>query len=123
MTPRATTVLLILALASIVIVGIAQGIRVGLWMLVGLLGTAGYLAGTWIGIRVAGSGGRSPTRGAVSLLAVFVLKVPPIVLLALAARGAAPEVRDGLLYGAAVVYSVLVSWGILTTRPAADSGP
>ena len=100
-----------------------RGGATGIWTVVGIIGTAGYLGGTWIGIRVAASRGRTPTQGAVALLAVFVLKVPPIVLLALAARDAPASVRDGLLAGAAVVYSALVSWGILTTRPTADEGP
>ena len=101
------------------------------WTLVGLGGTAGYLAGTWFGIRVATvNPPASPSenapisrRSAAILLVVFLLKAPPIFLLAIAAREARADVRIGLLTGAAVVYSVLVAWGLTPETPRARPDP
>lgn len=109
---------LLALIAAAVLLGIwqAKGSEIGKWAVVGLFGTVGYLWGTWLGIRMAGRSGVDVRTGSFVLILVFLLKIPPIVLLALAARDASAPARDGLLLGAAMVYSWLIAWGFLPQK-------
>lgn len=127
---RKPTVLLVSAGIVLAIAGARGGSTVLGWTAVGLFGTAAYLWGTWLGIRLAtdlGSAfpaGTSATRRrATILILLFLLKALPMFLLALAAREARPEVRTGLLTGAAVVYCWLVAWGFTPDPPRARPDP
>lgn len=116
----------VLAIVAVLALAALYGVRGGdttKWATVGLVGTGGYLWGTWLGLRMAGRVATDVRTGASVLLLVFMLKVPPILVLAIAARNAPPEVRDGLLVGAAMVYSWLIAWGVLPEKDPARPSP
>ena len=120
---RSPLVLVGVATAALLAIWSLKGPEIGKWGAIGLLGTGGYLWGTWLGIRMAGRSGGDVRTGVFVLVLVFLLKIPPIVLLALAARDAESSVRDGLLMGAAVVYLWLIAWGFLPEKDPVRPSP
>lgn len=120
---RSPLLLSTISAAFVLLIWQSKGAEIGKWSVIGLLGTAGYLWGTWLGIRMAGRSGVDVRMGSFVLILVFLLKIPPIVLLALAARDASAPVRDGLLLGAAMVYSWLIAWGLLPEKDPARPSP
>jgi hypothetical protein len=85
----------------------------------GLTGTALYLYGTWVVVRVSGAGmnRQGPSRAQVAFVVLaLLLKIPLIYVGWVLAQGLGPFGPTWFLAGLALVYSLLVWRAVLAVR-------
>lgn len=104
-------VALLLVLAGYVV----NGERAGTGALLGLLGTAASILGTWAGIQFLGrlmQTGPANWQGIAVPIAFMVIKLPAILLAMSWALRLGPPAPSWFLAGLALVYSGLVWWAV-----------
>ena len=87
--------------------------------LVGIVGTAGYIGGTWAIIRLIGGSGRGNRynrSGTIALVALVMIKLPLIAGAMVLARRLGPSGPACFLAGLLSVYCALSWWAILDAR-------
>lgn len=118
--------LAILALAvALLLVSIWQAGAVGVGLfLAGILTTGLYLAGSWAAIKLLSTaiqGGAKPATSYINFLLAIALKVPFIVVIALAIRNLQFSWQCCFLLGLTLVYSWIVAWAIARANIHADA--
>jgi len=85
----------------------------------GVVGTTGYLGGTWAVIWAMGRtyDGKAMTAGQMLILTFALLLKFPLILLAWkGANSLGPTGPTGFLVGLASVYCALIGWAVVTAR-------
>ena len=98
---------------------ISWGPEAGLAAAAGVLGTAGYLGGTWALIWAMGRSyaGKAMSGGQMLILTFALLLKFPLILLAWkGANGLGSTGPTGFLLGLASVYCALIGWAVMTAR-------